>query len=241
MNISNLKHDKEYILSILHDDKDSNTTRVKEDCSIIIPAKFTETNLASLGADNYIVGIFAIVSNGKYSTMICNAMVMIEPSLINDIEIDGDAYLEFVFPKGTTMIKNMNVVRQNTITYRIFDYFIANARIPWYLSYNQIAKIFSSARDYADANIGFNHETDELLASIIARNSKDRTVYYRQIATSDNDSPPIKPKYVSLKNIAYSATNTMAKLSGNYFTDGTISALVTPTERVETMDRLLRA
>lgn len=241
MDILKLTRDKDFILSLIEEAPDG-TARVKQQCQIYIPARYAERGLASIGSDVYICGIYAIVSGDKFATMTCNAMVRIDPAVINRVEMDDEEYIEFVFPAQSIMHPSTTVVRINTFTYTIFDYYHANARVPWYVSYNQMARLFETAKDYADANIGSNHETDELLASVIARNKLNRSQYFRQVATSDKeDLANNRPVYVSLKNVAYSATNTMSKLGGNRFTDGTVSALVSPSERVESMEALIRA
>lgn len=240
MDISTLVRDKKYITSVLSKLSDG-TTRVKEECRIYIPTKYTEKGLASIGADTYIVGIFPIVCNGKFSTLICNAMIRIDPALTNRLTINEEHYIEFVFPKDSVMFLSNNVVRINTLTYKIFEYYHSGAHVPWFVTYNQMSKLYASAKDYADANIGINHETDELLASVIARNPNNRREYFRQCAEFDNDLRGNQPVYISMRNIAYSATNTMSKMGGSRFTDGTVSALVSPTTRVEPIERLLRA
>ena len=240
MDVNSLIRDKAYILSILNKLPD-NTTRVKQECRIFIPADYADKGLASIGTDTYVLGIFPIVCNGKFSTMICNAMVRIDPALMNRVNLAGNDYIEFVFPKDSIIFLANNVVRNNTLTYKIFEYYHSSAKVPWFVTYNQMSRLYESAKDYADANIGSNHETDELLASVIARNPADRRQYFRQSTQYDDNLTAHQPIYISMRNVAYSATNTMSKLSGGHFTDGTISALVSPTTRVEPMERLLRA
>lgn len=239
MDKTKLVRDKAYIINVLQKTPDK-TTRVKEECRIYIPAMYVDKGLASIGTDTYIVGIFPIVCNGKFSTMICNAMVRIDPALTNRLTIDDEHYIEFVFPKDSIMFSSNNVVRINTLTYKIFEYYHSSAYVPWFVTYNQMSRLYASAKDYADANIGANHETDELLASVIARNPNNRRQYFRQYTDFDDNLTEHQPVYISMRNVAYSATNTMSKMSGARFTDGTVSALVSPTTRIEPMERLLR-
>lgn len=239
MDIKQLVRDKQFILSVL--EKVGGQTRVKKECRIIIPARYLERGLATIGTDVYTIGILPIICENKFSTMIVNAMVKLEPAMTNRISVNDEENIEFIFPAGSVMIANNNVVRININTYRVFEELHSSARVPWFITYNQMASIYASAGDYADANIGANHESDELLASVIARNPDNRRQYYRQSATSDSDDLNNQPVYVSMKNVAYSATNTMSRMGGSHFTNGTISALVSPTERVEPMERLIRA
>ena len=240
MQPTQLVRDKNFILSILDKTKENNT-RVKKAAKIYIPAAYVERGLTSIGSETYVLGIFPIVCEDKFSTLICNSMVKIEPAQTNNVVINDEDFIEFEFPAGSVMIVNNNLVRINTLTYKIFEYFHSAARVPWFVTYNQMARLYSSAKDYADANIGANHETDELLASVIARNPNNRRQYFRQFTEHDDDSTEHQPVYISMRNVAYSATNTMSKLGGTYFTEGTVSALVSPTTRVEPIERILRA
>jgi len=204
---------------------------------IYIPTRFEERNLASVGVETYIVGIYAIVLDDTFFAIsLVNAMMRIEPTSTMKIEIDGSSYYEFTFDPGSTITPSVNLVKNDQLVYRIYDEIISKAKVPWYISYGDLGKLFDSARYHAGANIGSRHEITELLASLIARSSKDRHKYYRQ--TIENDNQP--PTYVSLRSVTYSATNTTNKLAGSYMSTGITSALVTDTERVEKIENILR-
>ena len=189
----------------------------------------------------YVVGILAIVVEDKYfGTLIANAMIRITPNQTNKVVFNGDEYYEFVFDPGTTVIPSLQLVKTNTLVYRIYDELFAKGRVPWYMGYLELAKIFDTARYHAGANIGQDHEVTELLVSMIARDHADRTRYYRQTAQSEQDLVTNPPDFIPLKSVAYSATNTVNKLAGSYMQDGIVSALVSPAERTERIEELLR-
>ncbi len=113
--------------------------------------------------------------------------------------------------------------------------------MPWYLDYNDLGHIFDTASSHAGANVGTNPEVTELIVSIIARNSKDRTQYYRSCINSLEELKTNPPVFISMKSVPYAATNTTNKLAGSYFGEGVVSALVSPSEKRERIENLLLA
>ncbi len=208
-------------------------------CKIYVPSRFAERGLAALGAETYIIGICAIVVGDQYGIMMVNAMMRLDPAEINRVMVGEDEYLEFVFYPGSVVVPNLNLAKTDTLTYKIYDEIIAKARVPWYLNYFDLAKIFDTARYHAGANIGANKEVTELLVSISARNPKNRVQYYRQVIQSENDIMTNPPYYASLKDVTLSATNAVNKLGGGYFRNGTVSAINSPSERTERLEEIL--
>jgi len=209
-------------------------------CKIYCPVRFSERNLVSIGADTYIVGIYAIVCGEYYGVSMVNAMIRITPDYRNIVNVDGDDYYEFVFEPGSTVFATLSLVKTDVLTYRIYDEIISKGNVPWYLGYLELAKIFDTAKYHAGANIGTEHEVTELLVSMISRDPNDRTRYYRQAVKTKQDLKEIKPAFIPLKSVTYSATNTTNKLAGSHFTEGVVSALVSPSEREERIESLLR-
>lgn len=234
--IRRLKRDPDKVLAVLHEMPD-NTMVCSKACRIYVPTRFAEKGLAFIGAETYVIGIFAVVVEEAYGVMMVNAMMRIEPAETNRVMDGDDEYFEFVFTPGSVVIANLNLAKTDTLTYRIYDELIAKANVPWYLSYFDLAKLFDTARDYAGANIGGQREVTELLVSIISRNDKDRTVYYRQVIEEQYGKEA--PAFVPLKDVSLSATNTTNKLGGGYFRTGTVSAIVSPSTRVERLEGLL--
>jgi len=213
----------------------------KKQLKIYIPVRFEERLLASIGIETQITGIYAIVLDDTYyGVSIVNAMMRIEPTSTIKVEIEGTGYYEFTFDPGSTVVANINLVKNDTLVYRIYDEIIAKGRVPWYLGYQELGKLFDSAKDHADANVGQNHEVTELLISLISRDPNDRHKYYRQSVNTLDDIKKTHPAYIPLRNVTYMATNTTNKLAGSYFGEGLVSALVSPSSRTEKIEDLLR-
>jgi hypothetical protein len=214
----------------------------KKTIKIYIPVRFAERGLASIGRETHIVGIYAmVVDDAYYAVSMVNAMMRILPNITNTVDIMGDDYYEFIFTPGSTILPSTQLVKIDTLTYKIYDEIIAKGRVPWYLGYPELAQLFNTARYHAGANIGSDHEVIELLVSIISRDPKDITRYYRQVAKTMQEVKKNPPIYTPLKSVANVATNTTNKLAGSYFSEGVVSALVNPAERTERIEGILRA
>lgn len=240
MNINDLIRDPKRVHANLRELEDGRLITLTG-CRIYTPVRFSERGLTSIGVETHIVGIYAIVVEDKYyGVSMVNAMMRIDPGVRNVVNIDGDDYYEFVFEAGSTVIASVNLVKTDVLTYRIYDEIISKGNVPWYLGYSELAKIFDTAKYHAGANIGGDHEVTELLVSMISRDPVDRTKYYRQSVRTSEDLNKIKPAFIPLKSVTYSATNTTNKLAGSHFSEGVVSALVSPSERTERIEELLR-
>jgi len=239
MNTAELIRDKAAVTSVLKETPDGRVVTIRE-CKIYIPARYADYGMAQIGVDKHILGIYAMVVENKYAVCSVNAMMQIDPVRTNKVKIAGDEYYEFEFDKGSTVIKNVNLVKADTLTYLIFDEFFQKGNIPWFIGYEDLGRIFDTARKYAGANIGGQREVIELIASLVARDPNDRTQYYRTAVKSQEDVKHIHPAYIPLMSVRYGATNTLTKLGGSYFSKGVISALIDPADRPERIETILR-
>ena len=242
MDISKLSRDPSKVVASLEELPDGRLV-TKTGCKIIIPKSFEEKKMATIGIDNFIVGIYAmVVDDAVYAVSMVNAMIEIDPTSTQVIKINGVDHYEFTFIKGSTVIKTLNLVKTDTIVYQIYDELFSKGHIPWYLSYNDLALIFDTAKEHAGANIGQNQEVTELIVSIVARDKKDKTQYFRSTVQSVADMRVKKPTYIALRNVVYAPTNTLNRLGGSYMaTQGVTAALNNPSDRVERMESILRA
>lgn len=210
-------------------------------CRIYIPARFSEQGLASLGSDIYILGIFAITVEDKYyGVSLANAMMRITPDSTNTVKVGEDDYLEFSFDPGSVVCPNVDLVKDDTLPYRVYNEIHAKGRAPWYISYEDLGRIFQSAPYHAGMRVGANHAVVELMAAAICRDASRRTRYYRHVVEKESDLVNTPPVVIPLKDVSLGATNTTARLLGSYFQDGLTSALVNPADRSEPIEALLR-
>lgn len=240
MDITTLRRDADAVKATLKEI--GNQLFVTQPTKIYVPVRFSERNLAQVSSEIYIVGIYAIVINEReYAVSLVDAMMRIEPTSYKIVPINGDDYFEFYFEPGSVLCPSLDLVKTDTLTYRIYDEIISKGKIPWYLGYLELAGIFDSAAYHAGTNIGSDREVTELLVSLIARNKEDRTKYYRQTVQALEDVSKLPPAYIPMRSVIYAATNTLNKIAGSYMESGVISALVSPSDRVEHIESILRS
>jgi hypothetical protein len=214
----------------------------KVPCKIQIPARFADIGLAQVGVNTFVYGCFAIINdNNEYAVCNVNTLIEINPFKTLKVKIDDVPYYEFTFEAGQVVIKTSTTVRRDTLMYNVIDELIFQGKVPWYLGYEDVGKLFDTAKEFANSNMGENLETIEFLAAIITRSKDDRTQYIRLAANSYSDVTVNKITYVPLKSMFYSVNSTLNKLSGSYFSDGLTSALVKTTDKVDKLESILRA
>lgn len=213
----------------------------KVPCKIVVPAHYQEKQLAHIGSDVFVLGVLAIIVEDKYySITMTPAMMQLDPTATQTIEMNGDEYLEFSFDAGSRVFVSSELVRKKTLTYWIFDEFISKGNVPWFIEYEDLPHLFDTAEKFADINVGGLHAVFEIICAMIGRVSDDRRQYFRHVAKSHDDQIKQAPVTVPFRSVVWNATNTVAKLVGSYSSDGMTSALVHPSERVEKIESLLR-
>ena len=234
------KREPSKVLAALAEQPDGSVV-TSRGCKIYIPGRFVEKQLASIAAETYIVGIYAIVVDDKYyGVSTANAMMRITPSTISTVKFNDDSYLEFSFEPGSVVIADTMLIKADTLVYKIFDEIIAKGHVPWYIGYEDLATLFDSADYHAGVRLGNSHAVLEMFAAAIARDPEQRAKYYRHSIQAQDDPVVRPPIVIPLRSVTYGATNTTAKLLGSYWADGLTSALVNPAEKTERIEALLR-
>lgn len=235
------KRDAEKVHAALYK-SDQGQILTRRACKILIPERYTEKGLATIGADIFIVGIFAIVIDDTvYGVSKTNAMMQIKPSIISTVKFDGDHYLQFDFEPGSVVIETTQLVKDDSLVYRIFDEHISKGKIPWYLDYQKdLGGLFDSSGYHAGLDFGANHVILEMIAAAITRDAKNPVTYYRHLLKDESDLKKKEPVVIPLRSVTYGATNTTSKLVGSYYADGLTAALVNPADKVEKIESLLR-
>ncbi len=216
----------------------NNNLITKESCNIYLPENYIKIGLANLNETISILGIFGIVYNDTYyGVSKANALIITEPSGINYVNIHNDKYFEFHYNKNDVIIKNLNLIKTGTIIYKIYNEIISKGKIPWYLNHQDLCMLFDTALLHGGVNLHADFSLLTLLVSSIARNPNNKSEFYRHFVNNTKDS--IEPKYIPLMDVAYNTSNTLSKLLGNNYSQAVTSALVTNTETVENIEKLL--
>jgi hypothetical protein len=210
-------------------------------CHIHLPKRFVNCGLASIDDEIFIHGTYALIVEECYAVSNVTAMVNICPTRILDLVIDEVDYYDFWFEPGDKVIGNLNVIKRDSLIFTLLEELIIKANIPWYMSYDDLGKLFDLAKDYAASNVGELSEIIEFIVSLVSRKPNDRIHYYRTLKPELMKEKSILPEYIPLTNVFYAATNTVNKLAGNYFNNGIISSLITKTNQIEHLESLLTA
>lgn len=213
---------------------------VSKSTRIQIPARWSDRYLATVGVENYVTGVMAIIVDDMFYAVsnIC-AQFRLVPDKVSIVTINETEYYDFYFEPGSTIFESTDLLRQDTLVYYLFDEVITKGNVPWYMGYEDLGKMLDSAEKYAGTSLAKNRELNELITSLIARSPKDRTDYFRVLAKGVGDI--MSPDYVALSSVSYSATSTLSKIAGAYMSEGMTSALVNPSTKIERIESLLRA
>lgn len=213
----------------------------KKGCKVYIPVRFEEQGLATIGTNTTMLGFFPIVlDDGSYAVSSALTMVRTKPDEINNIKIEDEGYLELVYYAGSSVIANTEVLQDANLLFLTWDEFISKGKIPWYLNYEDLGKIYENSKHYTGVTLGANRVILELIASVIARDPKNLNSHYRHVVKSIGDLTAYPPTVVKLNSVTYGASNTTAKLIGAYWEEGVTSALINPSQKNEAIEDLLR-
>lgn len=238
MNVSsNYKRDPELASKVTKHLPDGSLVAV-EDCEVFIPAKYLSKGLAYIEANVSSLGIFALVSGGKYTTMMVQAMVTLLPVSNRREIINGEECVAFEFPAGATIIKTDDVVKDKILSYYIYDYFITRAYIPWFIKYDDLLRMYYNDPHYTGTQLGSDHSIMPVIVSMIARDPNDKTVLWRNVKSKY--PPGTEPAWVPFKSVIYGPRTTTAKLMGSYFDIALPAALINHNDVPERIEQIYR-
>jgi len=214
---------------------------VKKPVKVHVPARFVQQGLAYFENESATMGIFCVIGDDThYAVSLVPSMIQMEPSRINAITVDDQQYLELSFDVGAALITNTNLVVDDANPYRISDELISKGRIPWYVNPNDALRLFSETRYYCKFTTGKTRALAELVVANVYRSENDPKVFLREVVTSQEDIEVMKPTIIPLRAVAFGASNTIAKLLGNFFSENLTSAMISDPGRVERVEALLR-
>jgi len=218
------------------------STVTKEELYVLIPARYESKNLVVYKDKVRVISVYCIVNgNGDYAVINVPVFAELSPIKISNVDIDGQVYKMLHFEKDSIFIENNTLVRQDSFMYNLFNEFYIQGKIPWFLNYSDVGKIFKSAKKFADSNIGNNIVALDMLTSVICRSTKNSKLYFRQDIKTKEDVLKQEPLFVGLLSIYHSFNNTTNKLVGSYLAEGINSALIDHEEESTNIEDILRA
>lgn len=235
---SELKRDGDAVKSVLKQNGQQLLTT--KDIKIVIPYRYIQAKLASVGSATNTLSVFAIIVDGVYAVSNLCSIMTLTPSSTTVVSYEGEDYFEFSFDKGSVVCPNINLVVDDKNAYNIYNEFIAKGRVPWFMSYEDFGKILTTAHSHAGITLSGTNSPLELIITSIARDSKNLYTYYRNVIKDVNDQFTNPPSYIPFKSVSYGATNTAGKIMGSYFDEGLTSALTAPEGGPEGVEVQLR-
>lgn len=233
------KRNRDKVLEALGDTP-SKAVIAKKPLKIIFPTRFCDIRLASIGEISHVYGLFAVVVDDCYTLLNLNAYVELSKASITKAMFNDVEHYVFSYEPGDVVIRTREVVERSALIFLAIDEFVFKGKVPWYVDYDDMGKLFETSH-LAGTKANILPEVMEFLAAYIARKKEDRIKFIRHGATSKADFALNKLAWVPLRNVYWSAPGTVNKLSGAYFADGVVSALVNPSNKVETVESILRA
>lgn len=215
----------------------------KNSCSIQVPSYFFTQGLGKMGADTSIYGCFPVIlEDGQYGLVNVTAMFSINPTSTTIITIGEVEYYEFFFARDTVVFKTTQLLSQSKIIYDPFQTFLFMGRVPWYIAYDDHGKLFDTAPHFA----GFGPLKDpvaaEFLTAMCARRANSMSdQFLREIIKDYSEGAPGNVEFVPMGSVIATVKSGLNKLSGAYAQDGIISAIVSPYDRVGTVEKIVRA
>ena len=202
---------------------------------IEFPRWYADKGLYSVDDVHHLYGVFAVLdTQGHYAVSVVPTVVSTAPLVVGEVERDGMVMTQLLYAPGSALLETNQVIKQPFLTYNFFDGYFLQAKIPWFIEYEDLLKIMDYTVSYADTNLGENQVNNEVLVSFVARAATDKRRFYRQY-------PQGKAAFVDLMDVRYSALNTLNKLAGNYFNESVVSALVQKSTKETTLERHVRA
>lgn len=218
----------------------------KEECSVLVPTRFKEIGLCNIDEKVSVLGSFIITMKDKsdkvhYGVVNVNTMIELGDSEIEVIKDDeGSEFYSFNFSNKDIVFNNTDLLKNDLLIFEILNEFIFKGKVPWYMEYEDMGNLFSTAEEYSGSKINNNEETIELLISIISRLKKNRVTNIRNSVTSYEEITKDTICYVPLSSVFFSVNSTFNKLAGNNFHEGVTSALVKTTDEASKVETLLR-
>lgn len=211
------------------------TTFTNTEIKVMFPSRYIKRELAYIQNDFVrVIGIYAILDNDNNYTVIRTPIYHeLQYNHLEYVVVDDVEYVLTTVFKDTVFILNNNLVVSDKFVYDIFDEFFSKGKVPWYLNYEDVARLFEDGVKFANVKIGNDPFIFELLTSIIARSSDDKTKKYRT-------NPSNGLAFVGLNDVIYGFNNTGASLIGGYFKEGIVNSIVRKESEPTNMVKILR-
>lgn len=219
-----------------YDDKLKCMTFIGQSLVVYIPARYEVFDLLTMADTVTTLAVVDLVIDQKYRAgLLLLATIEMEPDDVEKIMVDDLQYVKLTLSTGAKFICNTERIADATIVYAVWTEFVGSGKLPYFIDYSSLSKLFDQAKSMCDLNIPVDHVMYEVIFSYLCREQDNLSVTYRH-------TDMFKPfKMIGLRNVGYATSSTLSKIMGSYFSQGLNSSLIqTSTER-SPMEDLLRS
>lgn len=212
-------------------------------CFVQVPKSYFDNGLGTLGTEIKIYGLFAVIlESGQYSLVNTTAMFTITPTATTVKMIEGKEYYEFSFAKNGVIFPTTSLLSESKLIYEPFQNFLFMGRVPWFVSYEDHCKLFDTAPHFAGFGSLKNPEVMEFLSAMCARRANTTSNDFLRLSIKDyKEGEPGSVEFVPMGSVVATVRSSLNKISGAYAQDGIISAIVSPSDTVGSVEKIVRA
>jgi hypothetical protein len=237
LEFSKLKRNGKLIVSKLKEKGDE--IYATEKLSVVFPTRYINRHLCLIGNKVSLISVFLIADDkGNYGIMNIPAMIDLTPNEIMDIKVDGADYKELIFEKDSLFTDNNNLMKRADFMYDMFDEFLINGKVPFFLNYDDLSNLFRYTAKYANTGLGNNPLAMEITTSIIARSKKDVNVKYREYLSNPKGKVE-QPNFIGLMDIYNTFDSNINKMAGSYAKAGISSAVTNKQQTTSSIEEVL--
>lgn len=208
-----------------------------KECYILFPKSYVNKQLAFVGNDISVVGIFAIVYDNKYyGVSLAPSRFAIGDCLVEVIKINDEEHYKLTFSPGAVVFRNVESLKVKVFSYNIVNYFIDYGKMPWFLNYVDGAEILSMIKFWCNIHLG-NQAIFDTLITIISRTDEDIRKYYRQSIKTESDLYK-RPRFIPVMEKSLTATSTTARVTGGELKRGIRETLIDDSNQREELEDL---
>ncbi len=208
---------------------------------VLFPERWIAKDLAEMGDVVHLIGYFCVIDgSGNYGVVSIPAVIRTSPDRISKTSVNGDTYMVLEYDKGSNLITNMNVVRDDNLVYYIYSEFLEKARIPFYFDMVQVSKFFDETAKYNGFTLGYDPAALEYLVGFMFRDPDDIGKPYRLRDDAKKNLSNVAPVVIGLNDVTTGSNNFITKVTKSYTTAGITSALNNPATRAERIETMLR-
>ena len=201
-----------------------------------VPQRYEQRDLLFITDKVKVFGVFTIVVNGvEKGGLLLPALITMRPSDIRFETRNDERFVVLVFNKNDIVMDTLSIMQDDNFNYIMWNEFLSNGNLPEFITYNNIAGLFDTARTVTGKGISVDHSILELIYAHLYRDKNNLSVPYRN---TDMREPPAR---INLHSVAYGPDGSFAKFAGSYAQDGYNAALLNQSDKQNDLEDLFRA